>query len=53
MKEQCETSTILTFAHEAGLVVPPVIIHKGAKCLTCGESTAQSVSWLGPPGRAA
>ena len=30
-KEQCETSIILTFANVAGLVVPPVIIHKGGK----------------------
>ena len=30
-KEQGETSTILTFANAAGLVVPPVIIHKGGK----------------------
>ena len=31
LKEQGETSTILTFAHAAGLVVPPIIIHKGGK----------------------
>ena len=52
LKEQAETSTIITFANAAGLVVPPVIIHKGAKCLTHGESTAWWVSWLGPPRRA-
>ena len=52
LKEQGETSTIVTFANAAGLVVPPVIIHKGAKCLTHGESTARWVSWLGPPQRA-
>ena len=51
-KEHGETSTILTFANAAGLVVPPVIIHKGAKCLTHGESTARWVSWLEPPQRA-
>ena len=51
-KEQGETSTILTFANAAGLVVPPVIIHKGAKCLTHGESIAWWVSWLEPPQRA-
>ena len=30
-KEQGETSTNLTFANAVGLVVPPVIIHKGGK----------------------
>ena len=30
-KEQGETSTILTFANAVGLVVPPLIIHKGGK----------------------
>ena len=40
-KEQGETSTILTFANAAGLAVPPLIIHKEAKCQTPGISTAQ------------
>ena len=31
LKEQGETSTIVTFVNTVGLVVPPVIIHKGAK----------------------
>ena len=31
LKEQGETSTIITFANAVGLVVPPVIIHKGGK----------------------
>lgn len=30
-KEQGELSTVLTFANAAGLVAPPVIIHKGGK----------------------
>ena len=39
-KEQGETSTILTFANAARLVVPPLIIHKGDKvsdtwCINC------------------
>ena len=42
-REQGETSTIVTFANAAELVVPPVIIHKGSKvsdtwrinCLVC------------------
>ena len=51
-KEQGETSTILTFANAVGLVVPPLIIHKGAKCQTRGTSTAQWGSWSRPPQRA-
>ena len=31
LKKQGETSTIITFANAAGLVAPPIIIHKGDK----------------------
>ena len=41
LKEQGETSTIITFANAAGLVVPPVIIHKGGKV-----SDTWQINWL-------
>ena len=53
-KEQGETSTIITFANAAGLVVPPVIIHKGGKvsdmwqinCPVCVMVRASPKGWI-------
>ena len=48
-KEQSEMSTILTFANAAGLVIPPVIIHKGEKvsdmwCINCPDGVMVQAS---------
>ena len=54
LKEQGETSTIVTFANAVGLVVPSVIIHKGGKvsdtwrinCLVGVMARASSKGWI-------